>query len=158
MAALKKGHIPFESTSLCSFWMLFHHLLMPRRIQITSKTILQEQKPNDPLNKFRLLWRRCKRLMPKGGQFCLSGLSQSSSSSATQRAQGWLRLAMTSVVDFKQIWKHFHSTCTQTGIRATSPRQQNYSLELAWSIQSECFLPMTLNLQKNTGSSESYST
>lgn len=103
-----------------------------------SKLILQEQKPNDLLNKFRLLWRRCKRLMPKrgilcsGGQLCLSGLSHSSS--ATQRAHGWLRLAMTSVVDFEQTWKHFHSTCTQTGIRGMSPRQQNYSLELAWSI------------------------
>lgn len=100
---------------------------MPRRTQITSETILQEQKPNDPLNKFRLLWHKCKRLMPKGGilssggQLCLSGLSHSSS--ATQRAQGWLRLAMTSVVDLSKLENTFILLARKQAFRSTSPRQ-----------------------------------
>lgn len=79
---------------------------------------------------------------------------------ATQRAQRWLRLVMTSVVDFKQTWKHFPSSCTQKGIRGMLPWKQSYSLELALTIWNECFLPIkgvTLNLKKNTSSSENCS-
>lgn len=134
----KEGSRPFWFYITKFFLGAFASSAYAKKNTNYSKMTLQMQKSNDPLNKLRLLWCRWKTLMPKGGilcsggQLCLSGLSHSSPTK--QRAQGWLRLAITSVVDFEKTWKHFHSTCMQTGIRGMSPRQQNYSLELAWSI------------------------
>lgn len=111
MAALKKVRVPFDSASLYSFWVFFHNLLMSRRIRITIKMILKNQTRI-------MLWinsgcadAASKRLMLQGGIPCSGGSQDSptppspSQPRATQRAQGWLRLVMTSAVDFKQTWK-----------------------------------------------------